>query len=157
MQNFKIKSQNLDSFKNFKIFFEKISKKIFFQKNFSFVLKNTLKSPQHKKVKKKFFFGQIGLEFFSYHDQLVDRAVSRVAPIERKSIFAYLRFHQKKIFKMDHFQILSERPKVFIFEHFGTNGLTFEEQLEQKCSIPVIKGLKNIETFFLEHAPITVS
>ena len=63
-QNFKIKSQNLDSFKNFKIFFEEISKKNFFQKNFSFVLKNTLKSPQHKKVKKKFFLGQIGLEFF---------------------------------------------------------------------------------------------
>ena len=30
----------------------------------------------------------------------------------------------EKIFKMDHFQILSERPKVFISEHFGTNGLS---------------------------------
>ena len=49
--------------------------------------------------------------------------LTRVVPIERKSIFVYLRFHQKKIFKMDHFQIWSERPKVFIFEHFGTNGL----------------------------------
>ena len=29
---------------------------------------------------------------------------------------------------MDHFQILSERPKVFIFEHFGTNGLKDDDR-----------------------------
>ena len=36
--------------KNFKNF-----EKFFFSKNFFFVLKNTFKSAQHKKVKKKFF------------------------------------------------------------------------------------------------------
>ena len=86
-------------------------------------MKNTLKSSQHKKVKKNFFFGRIGLEFFAYHDQLVDCTVSRVAPVERKSIFAYLSRYQEKLFLMEPFEILSERPKVYIFVHFGTNGL----------------------------------
>ena len=111
------------NFKKLKKKFHKNFKKKIFQKNFSFALKNTLKSPQHKNLKKKIFFSKIGLEFFAYHDQLVDRTVSRVAPIERKSNFAYLQCNQKKIFKMDHCQILSERPKVYIFVHFGTNGL----------------------------------
>ena len=76
-------------------------------------MKNTLKSPQHKKLKKNFFFGQIRLEFFSYHDQLVDRAVSRVAPIERKSNFVYTRYFQIK--------------------YFGGNTVKFRAK-DQKCS-----------------------
>ena len=81
---------------------------------------------------------KIGLEFFSYHDQLVDRAVSRVAPIERKSNFAYLQCNQKKIFKMDHCQILSERPKVYIFVHFGTNGLRKFLHESRRRMIPAV-------------------
>ena len=34
---------------------EKIRKKIFFEKFFSFAFKNTLKSSQHEKLEKKFF------------------------------------------------------------------------------------------------------
>ena len=114
-------------FQKFRKFQKKISskfqKKFFFKKIFLSPWKTLSSRLSLKKSKKKFFFGQIGLDFFAYHDQLVDRTVLRVVPIERKSIFAYLRFHQKNIFKMNHFQILSERPKMFIFEHFGTNGL----------------------------------
>ena len=64
----------------------KSKKKI--QKKF-FALKNVLKSSQPKKGQKKKFSSRIGLKFFAYHYQLVDRTVSRVAPVERKSIFAY--------------------------------------------------------------------
>ena len=43
----------------------------------------------------------------------------------RKEIdFCLFTFSPEKIFIMNHFQILSERSKVLIFEHFWTNGLT---------------------------------
>ena len=38
----------------------------FFEKKF-FVFKNTFKSSQHEKLEKKFFEGQIGLQFFAAH------------------------------------------------------------------------------------------
>ena len=57
----------------------------FFSKNF-FCLKNTFKSSQHKKVKKKFFFGQIGLEFLAPHGSAFFAIILRWAPVDRKML-----------------------------------------------------------------------
>ena len=75
------------------------------------------------KNRKKFFYGQIGLEFIAHHDRLVGCTLSRVAPVERKSIFTIFSCFKRKTFKKGPFQILSWRPKTYIFVRSGINGL----------------------------------
>ena len=105
----------------------KFSQKIFFQKIFLFQLEKCFQVISRRKIEKKFFLGQIGLEFIAYHDQTVCCTLSRVSPVERKSIFTIFTCFKRKIFKKDPFQILSWRPKMYIFVHAGINGLTLNQ------------------------------
>ena len=73
---------------------EKIKKKKF-KKNF-FVLKITVKSSNHKKSR-KIFLRKIGFESLISHGLALSFKISRVAPVERKSIFTILRCFKKKI------------------------------------------------------------
>ena len=63
------------------------------------------------KKRKKIFFGQIGLEFSARHGQPVSSRILRVASVKRKSIFAYERYFQRKVFWREHYGIRSERQK----------------------------------------------
>lgn len=87
-----------------------INLKIFF-----LIILFTLKQSRIKKVKQKF-----GLEFWLSRPT----GCKRVRYVERKLIFAYWRLYPKNILKMELFKILSERPKMYIFVHVGTKGLT---------------------------------
>ena len=70
------------------MFAVKLNKK--FKKNFfkkiCFRFKNTFKSSQHKKVKKKFFSGQNGLPFFGPHRSAFFSIILRLAPVDRKML-----------------------------------------------------------------------
>ena len=103
---------------------EKKSKKIFSKKIF-FILKITIKSSHHKKVEKKNFFRKIGFESLISHGSALNFEISRVALVERKSIFTILSCFKRKIFKMDPFQILSWRQKTHIFVRVRVNGLKY--------------------------------
>ena len=71
-------------------------KKNFFKKIF-FRFKNTFKSSQHKKVKKKFFLGQIGLQFFAPHRSAFFSINLRLAPDDRKMLRGHLDSFIEKI------------------------------------------------------------
>ena len=84
----------------------KKSKKSFSKKKF-FSSRKSLSSHLIIKKSKKFFFRKIGFESLISHGSALSFKISRVAPVERKSIFTISSCFKRKIFQRDLLQIWS--------------------------------------------------
>ena len=90
---------------------QKFRKNIFLKKVF-FVTKNTIKSSQHEKFKKKFFLGQIGLQFFAAHWSAFNSTVFGLASIDREIFFGHIGSSIEKIRRGKDLHLKSKRRKM---------------------------------------------
>ena len=90
--------------------FQKIRKKNFFWKNFTFVLKNTLKSK---------------LQFFAAHWSAICSTVSRLAVLNRKIKHGDFDSFIVKISWGENLHFYGKRRKTSTFGSSGTNGLSW--------------------------------
>ena len=92
---------------------------------FFFGLKNTIKSSQHEKLEKKFFLGQIGLQFFAAHWSAISSIVLRLAVIDRKINGGDFDSFIVKISWGEHLHFYRKGRKTSKLGRSGTNGLTW--------------------------------